>query len=151
MLTLMSDIEKENQQVFVIAATNKLESVDSAVVRSGRFGEHIEVPAPDREGLDKIFDVHARGKNIDSEFNKNELLDKCADKKMTGADIAYLLNKAHEVSWERCGIYEKMENHTLTKEDIVKTSIIEEDFNNAYDEMIKSRTKQTRNPIGYKR
>ena len=149
LLTLMSDIEKENQKIFVIAATNKLESLDNAIVRSGRFGEYINVPAPDRDGLDKIYEVHARGKNIDAEFNKSKFLDACASKKFTGADLAFLINKAEDASWDRCGIYEKMEQHILTKEDIAEAKIGEIDFNKALNEMMETRSKTSRNPIGY--
>ena len=150
-LTLMTDVENENLKVFVIAATNKLETLDDAIIRSGRFGEYIEIAEPDRESLDKIYDVHARNKNIDENFDRTVFLDKCHQKKMTGADIAFIINKAEDMSWERCGIYEKMEAHTLNEEDILLATIKNEDFNNAFDEIIKSRKKQTRNPIGYNR
>ena len=151
LLTLMTDIDNEKLNIFVIAATNKLEVLDDAITRSGRFGEYIKVAEPDRESLDKIFEVHARNKNIDSEFERTTFLDKCHQQKMTGADIAFIINKAEDMSWERCGIYEKMENHTLTENDVKQATIKEEDFNKAYDEMVKSRTKQARNPIGYNR
>ena len=150
-LTLMKDIDNENLKVFVIAATNKLEMLDNAIVRSGRFGEYINIAEPDRSSLDKIFEVHARDKNIDPNFNNTAILDKCHQMKMTGADIAFIINKAQDASWERCGIYEKMESRSLTKADIENATIKEVDFNKALDDMLKSRTKQTRNPIGYNR
>lgn len=149
LLTLMSDVEKENQQVYVIAATNKLDTIDKAVLRSGRFGEHIEVNAPDRKGLKQIFDVHTRNENIDRDFDESKFLDECAVQKFTGADIAFLVNKAHENSWERCGIYEKMEENNLFESDLLDVKLTQADFDKALDEIVKSRKQQTRKPIGY--
>ena len=63
-LSLMSDLEKSNDDVFVIATTNKLETIDNAVKLSVRFGKQIEVLEPDKKGLSAIFDVHTRNKSL---------------------------------------------------------------------------------------
>ena len=151
LLTLMSDVEKENKQIYVITATNRLESLDPAVVRSGRFGESLHVTPPDRKGLEKIWEIHTRGKKLDSTISKDKFLDKCFEYKLTGADIAFLVDKANESSWERTGVYEKMRNRTFKESDIDNVEIVDVDLNNALDEMLKSRTKQTRNPVGFAR
>lgn len=148
-LTLMDDIEKENQKVFVITATNKLEALDGAIIRSGRFGEQIEVSAPDRKGIEQIFDIHTRQKQLDKNFDKISFLDKCNSAKMTGADIAFIVDKAHEFSWERCGIYEKMERKTLKEEDIINTFMTQDDFLKALELWNRQQDKNTRKPIGY--
>lgn len=148
-LTLMDDIEKENQKVFVITATNKLEALDGAIIRSGRFGEQIEVSAPDRKGIEQIFEIHTRQKQLDKNFDKISFLDKCSSAKMTGADIAFIVDKAHEFSWERCGIYEKMERKALKEEDIINTFITQDDFLKALELWNRQHDKNTRKPIGY--
>jgi ATP-dependent 26S proteasome regulatory subunit len=149
MLTLMDDVEKENQQVYVITATNKLEALDEAISRSGRFGEYIEVAAPNREGLEQIFNIHSRKKRLDKDFDKNKFLNDCASAKTTGADIAFIVEKAHEYSWERAGIYEKMENKTLKPEDVLNTSITQEDFKKAFELWNNQHNKNKRRPIGF--
>ena len=151
LLTLMSDVEKENKQIYVITATNRLESLDPAVVRSGRFGESLHVTPPDRNGLEKIWEIHTRGKKLDSSLSKDKFLDKCFENELTGADIAFLVDKANEASWERTGVYEKMRNRTFKESDIDNVAIIDIDLNNALDEMLKSRSKQTRKPVGFAR
>ena len=148
-LTLIDDIEKENQQVFIITATNKFENLDDAIIRSGRLGEKIKVSAPDRKGLDQIYNIQINNKNVDTLFDKSKFLDECAKDKMTGADIAYIIDKAHEFSWERCNIYEKMENKTLEKEDLLNTYITNEDFTKALEQWKKQQNRKNRNPIGY--
>ena len=151
LLTLMSDVEKENKQIYVITATNRLESLDPAVVRSGRFGESLQVTPPDRKGLDKIWEIHTRDKKLDSSLSKELFLDKCYENKLTGADIAFLVDKANESSWERMGIYEKMRNRTFKESDLEDVAIIDVDLNNALSDMLKSRSKQTRKPVGFAR
>ena len=148
-LALMSDLEKSSDKVFVIAATNKPKLFDSAVVRSGRFGKHIEVTAPDRSGLDAIFEIHTKGKSLDKNLDKKSLLDLFYEKRTTGADIKHIVNEAHLNSWVRCGIFEKMEQETLLRDDIKKVFINQEDFSKAFEQWSKQQNKNDRKPIGY--
>jgi SpoVK/Ycf46/Vps4 family AAA+-type ATPase len=148
-LTLMSDIEKNGDDIFVITATNKLDMLDDAVMRSGRFGKHIEVKAPNtKESIMQIFDIHSKNKPLSNDVSKDELATKLLDKHATGADIAYIVNNAHENAFERSGIYEKMENGTFSKSDIDELEITKEDFEKALD-VFNTNTKPTRKPIGY--
>ena len=149
-LALMSDLEKVDAQVFVIAATNKPELFDSAVLRSGRFGKHIKVDAPDRSGLDAIFSIHTRNKKIDDKLNISDLLDIFASRKMTGADIKYIVNEAHLNSWLRMNVFEKMEQGCFTKEDMKEIFITREDFDKALDAMNKQKNKTERKVIGFR-
>ena len=50
-LSLLSDLEKNNDQVFVIATTNKIDILDDAILRGGRLGKQIEIKNPDLEGI----------------------------------------------------------------------------------------------------
>lgn len=149
-LTLMSDLEKSDNKVFVIATTNKPKTMDSAILRSGRFGEIIEVTEPNREGKKAILDIHTRKKRLDPNMDIEKLIDEFEKRTFTGADIKHVTNKAHKESWRRQGVRAKMENGTLTREDLVGTCINAEDFNAAladWDSTQISRNK--RNPIGY--
>ena len=148
-LALMSDLEKSDDKVFVIATTNKIDTIDSAIKRSGRFGKQIEVLPPDRDGLDAIFEIHTRNKNIDPNFDKQDFLDKCFSRQFTGADIKHITNEAHTNSWTRSGIYEKMESGTLTPADMTEVLISGEDFALALADWDKNQTSKIRKPIGY--
>jgi ATP-dependent 26S proteasome regulatory subunit len=151
-LALMSDLEKSNDQVFIIATTNRPDVIDSAITRSGRFGKQIEIPAPDREGLDAIFDVHVRNKQLDSSLNKDTLIDKFVSREFTGADVKHIVNEAHTNSWKRFDVYSKMDEGILNPDDIKNISIIEDDFNIAiarWDDV--HNKKDDRIPIGYNR
>jgi len=66
----LSDINDEDADVIVIAATNLVEEVDDAMLRSGRLGEKIEVPPPDAETRAALFEAHlsAPSERIDSQW-----------------------------------------------------------------------------------
>lgn len=148
LLTLMSDVEKNGDDVFVITATNRLDMLDSAITRSGRFGKHIEVKAPDtKDGVLKIFDIHTKNKPLADDVNKEKLADELLKLKTTGADISFIVNSAHENAFERSGIYKKMEDGTLSSLDIENMRLTNEDFQQAIKEANK---KTTRTPIGYR-
>lgn len=149
-LSLMSDLEKSDDNVFVIATTNKPETMDSAIIRSGRFGEIIEVTEPDREGKRAIFNIHTSKKRIDPELDVEALLNEFDKRGFTGADIKHITNKAHSLSWKRQGIRQKMKDRTLTKQDLVGINTNMEDFKKAIDEWDSAQgARQKRKPIGF--
>lgn len=148
-LSLMSDLEKSNDNVFVIATTNKPETIDSAIKRSGRFGKQIEIPLPDRNGLDAILEIHTRGKQLDSDIDRGSLLDSFVSRQFTGADIKHVVNEAHTNSWTRTGVYEKMDAGTLTPDDMVAVTITKEDFEHAIVDWDKHQTTKIRRKVGF--
>lgn len=149
-LTLMSDIEKNGDDIYVIAATNNQKSLDAAITRSGRFGKHIEVKAPDTfDAVAQIFDIHTKNKALAKDLDKQALIKTLLAKKATGADIAHIVNTAHENAFERAGIYEKMEKGTFQNADIGNLFLTTEDFNKA---IVAFENKDTsRKPIGFNR
>ena len=150
LLTLMSDVEKNGDEIYVIAATNKVDVLDDAITRSGRFGKHIEVKAPETvEGVNKILDIHTRNKKLSNDVNKTELSKKLLDIKATGADIAHIVNSANENAFERVGIYTKMENGTFEKSDIDNLNITFDDFTKAIKDFTNNGDKSNRKPIGF--
>ncbi|XP_034656543.1 AFG3-like protein 2 isoform X1 [Drosophila subobscura] len=80
--------------VVVLAATNRVDILDKALMRPGRFDRQIYVPAPDIKGRASIFKVHLGG--LKAELDKNDLARKMAalTPGFTGADIANVCNEA---------------------------------------------------------
>lgn len=149
LLTLLSDIEKEGQNIFVITATNRLDILDPALLRSGRLGTHIEVGLPDTpEAIEQIFNIHTKSKPISKDFKKTEFINKLLKNKVSGADIASIINEALENAYERSGIYKKMERKTFTNNDLKKLEITNEDFDKAIT-FIKKENINARPQIGF--
>ncbi len=148
-LTLMTDIDNENDDVFVIAATNNFKALDSAITRSGRFGKHYEVTPPDKEGLREIFKINTKNRKVDEDVNIDKMLDKLVDAKATGADMRHIVNEAHNNGFVRAGIFEKMENQTYTGADGANFKITQADFDKALSDFLKDKKDTSRKPIGF--
>ena len=82
----------ENSGIVVLAATNRLDILDSALVRPGRFDRKIKVTLPDFEGRKKIANVHFRNKKLNKDVDFDELSSLTTG--FSGADIANLANEA---------------------------------------------------------
>jgi cell division protease FtsH len=82
----------DNSGIIVIAATNREDVLDPALLRAGRFDRQITVNLPDRKGREEIFKVHARGKTIDETVDFGQLARRTVG--FSGADIANILNEA---------------------------------------------------------
>ena len=78
--------------VVVIAATNRADILDPALVRPGRFDRHISVDAPDVNGRLEILELHARGRRLEADADLEDIA--AATAGFTGADLANLLNEA---------------------------------------------------------
>ena len=81
-----------NQGVIMIAATNRPDVLDPALLRPGRFDRHVTVDTPDAKGREAILNVHLRGKPLDEEVNANSLARRTPG--FSGADLANLVNEA---------------------------------------------------------
>ena len=80
------------QGVILIAATNRPDILDPALLRPGRFDRQIVVDRPDLEGRKAILNVHARGKPLDKEVDLDVMARRTPG--FTGADLANLMNEA---------------------------------------------------------
>ena len=91
LLTEMDGFEG-NTGIILIAATNRPDVLDAALMRPGRFDRQVVVDRPDYAGRTEILNVHARGKTLSKDID----LDKIARRTpgFTGADLANLLNEA---------------------------------------------------------
>jgi cell division protease FtsH len=78
--------------IILIAATNRPDILDPALLRPGRFDRQIVVDRPDRNGRRKILEVHAKGKPLASEIDLDTLA--AGTPGFTGADLANLVNEA---------------------------------------------------------
>ncbi len=78
--------------IILIAATNRPDILDPALLRPGRFDRQIVVDRPDRKGRAKILEVHTRGKPLAKEINVDDLAGQTPG--FTGADLANLVNEA---------------------------------------------------------
>jgi len=96
LLTLMDGL-KSRGQVIVIAATNRLDAVDPALRRPGRFDREIEIGVPDKNGRKEILQIHSRGMPFDGKPEEREkLLEELASVThgFVGADLAALTREA---------------------------------------------------------
>lgn len=83
---------KDNNGVIVIAATNRVDILDSALLRPGRFDRTVRIPLPDMKSRKAILDVYLKNKNIDTTVNI-EVLAKMTNG-YSGAQLKNLVNEA---------------------------------------------------------
>lgn len=82
----------DNSGIIVLAATNRDDVLDPALLRAGRFDRKITVSLPDRKGREEIFKVHARNKKIADEVDFAQLAKRTSG--FSGADIENIMNEA---------------------------------------------------------
>jgi cell division protease FtsH len=78
--------------VIVIAATNRPDMLDPALVRPGRFDRKIAIPLPDLKGREEILQIHVRGKPLDEEIDLKKIAKRTVG--FTGADLENMMNEA---------------------------------------------------------
>jgi len=91
LLVEMDGFDVENT-VILIAATNRPDILDPALLRPGRFDRQIVVDRPDLRGREEILEIHARGKPLDKGVNLKTIAKETPG--FTGADLANLFNEA---------------------------------------------------------
>jgi len=138
MLVEMDGFET-NQGIIVIAATNRPDVLDPALLRPGRFDRQVVVPLPDVRGREQILNVHMRKVPIAPDV-KGDILAR-GTPGMSGADLANLVNEAALFAARRNGRLVEMEDFEKAKDKILmgaeRRSIVmpeEERKNTAYHE-----------------
>ena len=91
LLTLMDGLQ-ERGKIVVIGATNRIEAVDPALRRPGRFDREIEIPPPDKRARKAILEVHTRNVPLAEDVSLDELAS--VTHGFTGADLAALVKEA---------------------------------------------------------
>jgi len=98
---LLTELDRagDNPNLVVLAATNRRDALDRALLRPGRLETHVEVPEPDREARVKILDVHTREKPLADGIDVDRLADETEG--YSGAEIAALSRAAAMRAIER--------------------------------------------------
>jgi 26S proteasome regulatory subunit T2 len=113
MLELLNQLDgfDSNDNVKVIMATNRIDSLDPALIRPGRIDRKIEFPFPDEKTIRRIFKVHARKMNIDKHVKIDEFIKEKDN--ISGADVRSICTEAALIA---------LRNHRLivTKKDLIK-------------------------------
>jgi len=128
LLTLMDGL-KSRGQVIVIGATNRIEAIDPALRRPGRFDREIRIGVPDRNGRKEILQIHTRRMPLDSDVNLDELAD--ITHGFVGADLAALCREAAMNALRRFLPQIDLEKEVIPAEVLEKIKVNREDFANA--------------------
>ena len=91
-LLVEMDGMEDNSGIVVVAATNRPDVLDPALLRAGRFDRQITVSLPDRKGRQAILDVHARNKHFADDVHMDSLAKRTPG--FSGADLENVLNEA---------------------------------------------------------
>lgn len=83
---------KKSDNIIVIAATNRVDELDSALIRPGRFDKHITIPLPEKDDRKEILKIHMRDKKISKDVNIDEIVSMTVG--FSAASLASLLNEA---------------------------------------------------------
>lgn len=97
-----------NEGIIVMAATNRVDILDRAILRPGRFDRKVMVGRPDVKGREEILKVHAKGKPLSEEIDLKQIAQTTAG--FTGADLENLLNEAAILAAKDERIYLKQED-----------------------------------------
>jgi cell division protease FtsH len=108
---------ESGDNVVVMAASNMLEKLDSALLRPGRFDRHVFVPPPDMRGREQILQVHTRSKPLAQGTNLGRVAQQTSG--LTGADLANLANEAAILA-------------ARNRRDV----IVQSDFDNAFERVV---------------
>ncbi len=133
LLTEMDGLEGL-KDVILLAATNRAELLDPALLRSGRFGRHIEIPMPDEESRKKIFMIHLKNKPLAEDVDIDKMV-KNLDGYM-GADIQAICEEA-TLFTIRKALYDNNIN-VSDSESIKSVYISKEEFDQAIEKILKS-------------
>jgi len=117
-LTEIDGLE-ELHNVLIIGATNRLDIVDEALLRPGRFDRIIEVPYPDNKGREQIFKIHTKKKPLAEDVNFAKLVELTDG--FSGAEIAAVTNRAATTALKRYvgGKSENVKDIKITQQDFL--------------------------------
>ena len=112
LLVEMDGFETESS-VIVLAATNRPEMLDTALLRPGRFDRQIMIATPDVRGREEILKIHSENKKFDEDINLKSIAEDTAG--FTGAELANILNEAAIIATVR--------NHKAINQDDIEEAI----------------------------
>jgi len=128
LLSLMDGLE-ERRQVIVIGATNRVDALDPALRRGGRFDREIEVGVPDKEGRKEILQVHTRGMPLEDDIDLEMYAENTHG--FVGADIEQLAKESAMNALRRVRPQLNLEEDKIDAEALEQLRVTEEDFKQA--------------------
>jgi transitional endoplasmic reticulum ATPase len=128
LLSLMDGLE-ERGQVTVIGATNRLDAVDPALRRGGRFDREIEIGVPDKEGRREILQVHTRGMPLTDDVDLEKYSGNTHG--FVGADLESLTKEAAMNALRRVRPQLDLEEDEIDAEVLESITVTNEDFKQA--------------------
>jgi transitional endoplasmic reticulum ATPase len=132
LLALMDGLESRGQ-VIVIGATNRIEAVDPALRRPGRFDREIEIGIPSKNDRKEILQIHTRGMPLSSDVNLDALAE--LTKGYTGADLAALCREAAMKCIRRVLPSIEYSEENISPELLESLEVTMKDFLEAYREI----------------
>jgi len=128
LLSLMDGLE-ERGQVIVIGATNRVDAIDPALRRGGRFDREIEVGVPDKDGRKEILQVHTRGMPLAEGIDLEQYAENTHG--FVGADLAQLGKEAAMNALRRIRPELDLEEDEIDAETLERLAVTEKDFKQA--------------------
>ncbi len=132
LLALMDGLEARGN-VIVIGATNRVNAIDPALRRPGRFDREIELGVPDKQGRLEILQIHTRGMPLSEDVNLKRLSEMTHG--YTGADISALCREAAMKALRRYLPEINLEEERIPPQILEKMEVNMEDFMGAYREV----------------
>ncbi|MCH8054866.1 MAG: CDC48 family AAA ATPase [Deltaproteobacteria bacterium] len=132
LLTVMDGL-KARGNVIVIGATNRVEAIDPALRRPGRFDREIEIRIPDEPGRREILQIHTRGMPLGKDVEMKKISE--ATPGYTGSDIAALAKEAALAALRRVMPTLNLEEKTVPAEILEKLTVNRDDFEQGLKEV----------------
>jgi transitional endoplasmic reticulum ATPase len=134
-LTEIDGLE-ELHNVLIIGATNRIDMIDPAILRPGRFDRIIEVPLPDSKGRENIFKIHTKKKPLAKDVDLGKLV--VLTDGFSGAEIAAIANRAGITALKR---YVSGKSHSVKEIEISQKDLVDA------IEKVKPKLKKTYEPL----
>ncbi|MGZ7209168.1 MAG: AAA family ATPase, partial [Methanobacterium sp.] len=132
LLTLMDGL-KARGQVMVIGATNRVDALDPAIRRPGRFDREIEIGVPDKDGRKEVLQIHTRGMPMEEDVDLDEISEVTYG--FVGADLESLAKEAAMRVLRRILPEIKSDEEEIPKEVLQKIIVKKSDFKEALKEI----------------
>jgi len=133
LLTEMDGLEGL-KDVILLAATNRPDMLDPALLRPGRFGRHIEIPLPDKIARLEILKIHLGEKPLDNDVNKEKIAERLEG--YTGADIQGICEEATLLTIRKALADSSIK--TDDAESVKQVKISKKEFEDAMEKILKS-------------
>ncbi len=136
LLTEMDGLERL-KDVILLAATNRPDMLDPALLRSGRFGRHVEITIPDKKTRVEIFKIHLKNKPISSNVDINQLAHQLEG--YTGADIQAICEEATLLTIRKAVADTNI--NTQNSDSVKGVKISKNEFDDAIEKILRSADK----------